>query len=91
MSEWSAWALALGPSRSWAIGLLVALPADYRLVFLIARISLFACLVWFRPETEAEADTRSSRILEPKPKPKTEKTEILARFGLVWLGFWFQV
>jgi hypothetical protein len=66
------------------VGLLVALPVDYRLVcsLLDGGIGFFANSVRLGPETEAGADTRSSRFLEPKPKlkPKTKKTEIS-----VWL------
>jgi hypothetical protein len=52
---------------------------------------LFGVSVGRRLETKAEAEDRGSQILTPKPKSKTEKTEISVRFGAVRFGFWFSV
>jgi hypothetical protein len=39
--------------------------------------------VWLKPVTEAEPDDRTWQRVKPKPKPKTEKTDISVRFGSV--------
>ena len=50
-------------------------------------VRLLGLTVWLQPKTEAKADHRTVQMLKPKPKPKTEKTKILIRFGAVWFGF----